>query len=664
MGLTKCAFVGDKSTCGREFTSDNHSWCIRHRLCVSSEFVYDPVVCGVCSEALKFLHAVGERRVLSQPFVHLSTAWSAVQRGAARRGLTPSWADPAVRDFLFPPGEDPPLSPSCSSVPSVSGTDVPVPAPPRPRTAPPAPRPPLPPPRPSLAPPCPALVTGVAPVPGVPPPSLPDFTSFISDFMARLSSTLDRHVPPAPSGLPGAAPLGVPGPSRPSSPLPPPPVVPPVPSPPRPVPSSPSFSPAHPDEFVEDDFGEDDHEFLSLDWLLMPDDWRALEVDGTCSVYSLEDGRLDPVPGAVPRWGTSRHSSSPAWHFRALDRSVPGPGSLPRPSSDSVRRSLDSLALLARLPPVQLVPLSEEPGRSALHVPWPGSGLDPCLASLSRWWRDSTLSTTVPSIPPASSRGRFPVLLAGSEAETQWATFFSSPSGTTASSFPAPLSVPSASSLRRLAADRVLAGFGFSSYGLVASLERATAALLDLPDLDRRVTSAGLLSLFQPLLRFTLHQSLHSLTAHAHAFMSSHASVWRTAVSPLPASAQTSVLSGDPLTPSFGSPSAVSAALASAPQVAVVLQDPPRSRRGSSRPRSSARRGAASSSTSERRSVRRSAPYPRSSGSSALAGSRARPSVPQPLSDPPSTPAPPPASVPSPRRRPFRGPHPSRGSRR
>lgn len=97
---SKCLFSRDGKACHYDFSPDGHALCVPHRSCVTSDFVYDPEACDVCSEHIKFLRTVGHVDRLSLQFSSLKKSWEAVQRSAKRKGMTPAWRDPKLRDFV------------------------------------------------------------------------------------------------------------------------------------------------------------------------------------------------------------------------------------------------------------------------------------------------------------------------------------------------------------------------------------------------------------------------------------------------------------------------------------------------------------------------------------------------------------------------------------
>lgn len=101
MSRSKCQFSRDGKSCHYEFSEDGHALCVPHRPCVSSDFVFDPDECTVCSENVKFLRMVGHVDRLSHQFTALKRSWDAVQRSAKRKGAAPSWRNPDLQEFVL-----------------------------------------------------------------------------------------------------------------------------------------------------------------------------------------------------------------------------------------------------------------------------------------------------------------------------------------------------------------------------------------------------------------------------------------------------------------------------------------------------------------------------------------------------------------------------------
>ena len=101
MPVFKCVFSREGHSCLHEFSCDGHSLCVPHRPCVSEDFVFDPEACAVCSENVKFLRTVGHVDRLSQQFSSLKKSWDAVQKSARRNGVSPSWLDSSLREFVL-----------------------------------------------------------------------------------------------------------------------------------------------------------------------------------------------------------------------------------------------------------------------------------------------------------------------------------------------------------------------------------------------------------------------------------------------------------------------------------------------------------------------------------------------------------------------------------
>lgn len=629
MPVTKCVFSRDNKGCHYEFACDGHSLCVPHRPCVNQDFVFDPEACDQCSEHVKFLRSVGKVDRLSQHFVSLKKSWDAVQRSAKRKGKSPAWRDSSLREFVMGRG---PRAPHHSSPSSASRSS-----------------------------PCPSLSEDPTPGPSSAPDGAlgssathaaaatapveltPQVQLFIRELFTELASSLRPPPPPAPSPPP------VPASETPS----------PSPAPPS-VPATPYEVQSSPVSVLS---SEDEGEVAQLSeaWVPVPCDWQVLR-DGDSRILLRRDpsapGTLVQVPDLEVCWGTSRHSLEPSWHFCPRDQASRPSASIPVPSFDELWRSLSTLGVLAGLnPPVNLSD-GEEPPRRSVGVPWAEGRADVFLRSVRDWWSQSAARTSNTQPTRPSSRLRPSVLPHGPSLDSRVGSFLAARHQR---AFPPPLSAPSADSLRQAEKDRALALESFSGVETLLLIERVLSHLTLLPDVSTTMSATVLGSHLLPLVRFALSQVAPSMTATVQQAMASHMACWRQAVATFPAAAQSSLLLSDPFLPDFGSPQAVSDALARAPQVAVVYRG-----RGSSRPSTSRARVSAapvrrtvgqrqSSSPRHQREPRRFHPYPSSRPDRHSEASRDRRSQSLSVSAAPHRRAP---------SQPFRPPSAPRGSRR
>lgn len=662
MSRVKCVFSRGEKSCSYEFSSDGHSLCVPHRLCVSEDFVYRPDLCVQCSEHVKFFRALGSVDRLSQHFLSIKKSWEAVQRSAKRKRRSASWHDPELREFLLgrPAGRSSLSTTSTGrSSPASSLADASRPSPP------PAPLeavtpPPPPPPGPAAAP--------VQPSPDV-LALLPQLQVFLRDLVADITPAIRASVaaespsgrappPPGPVSAPGSsgapdfapalgprtAPAHASSPGPPAAPSPPP-------SPPYAVASSPVTS--------EASDREESSDLLPRGWAPIEDDWEVHQ-DGDEWVVLRPDSAahdsLARVPDVHVRWGCSDYSASPAWHFRPRELPPLTSPALPCPSLEDVHSALSTLALLSGLAPPRLAPEGGDASRRAVLLSWMAGQALPFLRPLQDWWPQAASKTQggLPSRP--ASRLRAPLLPMGDGWDAQLGhLLLSRPSR----SFPPPLSSPSADALRKAERDRAAALESFSGLSSLFCLESLLRQLSASSPRGRRVSAALLCDSLLPLLRSAIYQLAPAASADVGQSLVSLMAVWRQAVAPLPPAAQASLLTADPCSLDFGSPKAVTEALARAPQVAVVYQGqsapraPPARARVAAAPRS---RPSASSPSVQRRPRQdpRRHPYPpRSSRPSSSAARSGRP---------PRGPAPPSRRV---EERPFRGPSSStRGARR
>lgn len=113
----QCLCYATFQVCCHELICDGHFLCVSHHSCMSPDFVFDRVVCGVCLENMKFLRALGRVNCLSQAFVCLRKSWEAVQQSAQCKAVSSSWRDASLRDFVLGPGShhQPRATPSSST---------------------------------------------------------------------------------------------------------------------------------------------------------------------------------------------------------------------------------------------------------------------------------------------------------------------------------------------------------------------------------------------------------------------------------------------------------------------------------------------------------------------------------------------------------------------
>ena len=643
---SKCVFQRGGKACSREFAGDGHSLCVTHRPCVSADYVYNPEMCVICTENVKFLRTLGRVDCLSHHFTSLRRSWAAVQHSARRAGLPAAWRDSELREFLLGRGSrrssrsasssvdraSSEASPGPSSAPApgtrrspVRARSSSVPASPPPASPPPSP------PGPSVEAPAPA------PAPSSPPAAAPPFilTPELRSLLSALLASSAPTVPPPPAAGPAASPL----PHRVPSPA-----VPPASPGPAPGPSAAAPPPSSPPYGVEsspisdvESSSEPAVDHLPRGWAPVPVDWEVRQ-EGLSWVLMCPDpaapGLMALVPDLQVRWGTSRYRATAQWHFKALPPPAPELESLPVPSEADLHSALAALALWAGLSPPGLAPAGPEASRRAFLLSWMQGQATNFLRPFREWWQQAAHRTT-PPLPRLAARCRVPVLPAGDDWDAQAARFLLARPPT---AFPPPLSTPSAEAVRGAERVRAHALESFSGLSLALALEALVRQLASVPDLGARLSPSELCDFLLPVLQSMAHHLAPGATVDFGEALAAQLALWRQASSHLPPATQAVLLSGDPCSPSFGSPQAVAEALARAPQVAYVYQGqpapPPSSSR--SRPTSSSSRHRGSSAAQARprpRQDSRPRPYqlcPSRSGASASAPPRPSRDVPPP----------------------------------
>ena len=641
MSLTPCSFVSGARPCHYKFKRDGHSLCVTHRPCVSPGFVFDPLVCEECSEHIKFLRLTGEVDRLSNHFSSIRRSWAAVRRSAKRRSVSPAWKDPALMAFVFGGGPSSstttastgPVSPPSGSVvgptPGPSSAPDPVgfagfsePLPTAPSTSPP------PPPAPAAG----ASASALTP-------------DVLREVVAAVVSHLSLH------GLPGVGGAAVDAPpcpsgSRDSS-------APPTDPPARGSATGPARSPSPLGSYavasspISEEEGSDvtaqAAPLLPAPWTPIPSDWVVSVVDGVPVPFCRGDSStgLVQVMGQEVCWGSSVYAPGPGWFFRPQVDRPPEPSSLPVPPLESVSDSFAVLAVLAGLSPPSLQPPGSGPARPTVGLPWMDGWSDPFFRPLRECWSSAAGGQRYVPPPRRAPRQAAPVGPIGASLDSSLAGFLVNRSPWV---FPPPLSTPSPGLQRKCEASQAAASEAFSGFQTILAIERIIDQLSLRPGVNGRLSAAVLCQHLLPLLRSAIWQwapTVSTLTAQS---LSDLMALWVPAVSSLPASAQTAILLGDPLSSSFGSPQAVSTAVTSAPQFLFVS---PRqaSRPSSSRPRGSAQRRLSSRPRPPVRPARDSGRYrpaaaPSRPGTSRRdrvdrhdrsAGSSARPAAPLPF---------------------------------
>ena len=568
MSLVKCVFSREGKNCTFDFSEDGHDMCVRHRPCVSSDFVFDPWACRVCEENVKFLKSVGRVDTLSHQYVSLKQSWAAVRRSARRKEQTATWKDTALQEFI--------VGLSCSRA-SSRGTSS------------------------SLS--SPALSShegqraGPSSAPGVsptspatpvhaPPPTEPLPEGGVTPQLRDLIQGLFREFAASLRPVSDAPPVG-------PSPVPQPAVAdPPALSSQLPGPSGVAFTSSTPyeaeaspisDDDEEPEFDDEDStseaEHLPSTWVPVPQEWSVLQ-DGDSWSLARPDpssGCLSKVPDLEVCWGVSHHSPTPAWHFRSIQ--APAPSStlpaVPRPSFEDLHRSLSTLGFLAGLSPPVVTESDEHHSFRSLGLSWTAGRSGPFLRHLQDWWTQAVAKANPGQPSPPQHRQRIPILPQGPSWDASIGTHLNTP---LPRSFTPPLLAPKQEVLR--SADRARTSAlemfsGFSSLLAVEHLLNTLAQKKDLPSLSPSVLCQYLL----PVLHNALWQLAPSLSGEVGRYLSEALSIWKTATASLPATAQSALLTADPFSPDFGSATAVSEAVARAPQVAVVYRG-----RGPSRP--------------------------------------------------------------------------------
>lgn len=632
MSLVKCSFSHEGKKCGHDFSEDGHTLCVRHRPCVSPEFVFDPVTCGVCEENVTFLRSVGSVNPLTQQFVSLKRSWAAVRRSAKRKHREPAWKDTELQVFVLGHGK----SGASSRAPSSSSRSSPASSHHDGHSEPPA----LPTQEPAAPPSATPLLTAVD------VSSLP-IRDWIREIVMEVSTSLTpvpsvpvsgppRAPPPTPPVAARNAPSSVQGTSGLAS------------ASPYAVNSSPVSDVGEDSVSSEDEAARPEADPLPGTWFPVPQEWNVMQEGDSWVVMrpGVAPDEFVKLPDHEVRWGVSHHSSTPAWHFKSLHAPAPptAASSLPRPAFEDVQRALTTLALVVGLePPVVSESDASHPCRS-LGISWMEGLAVPFLKHLQEWWYTTASSTK--SDPPArpTPRVQVPVLPTGPLWDSTVAEYLRSLPPRT---FPPPLASPSKEELRASGRSRPasLESFsGFSSLLVLDILLQRMARQQDLPSLSPSVLAEYLL----PILRNAVWQLASPVSGELGRSLLDDLTAWRRATAPLPPTARASLLHSDPCSPAFGSASAVSEALARAPQVAVVYKGQESSRPSSSKGKkhsSSSNRPfrAPASRSRQQRDVRHHPYSPRPSRSSSH----------QEYRDRPRHPAPPPSYRPQ-QRRPFR----------
>ena len=572
MPTVKCVFSREGRQCSHDFSSDGHSLCVPHRPCVSADFVFDPEVCGVCGENVKFLRTLGYVDRLSQHFTSIRKSWEAVQRSAKRKGHSASWSDPALREFLLGRGSRRSSASASSSADRASSspsTSEPLPPPSSVASAPPPASPTVP----HLSPPTPPPPPPTAPASPPPPPPSGPVTPQVEDLLRTLVAQLGASRPPAPT-TPPVRPAAAP-----SSPL----LPDPSPGPSAPLPDSPPFygvdaSPVSEDE----DAPEPPTPQLPRGWAPVPPTWEVVQ-QGDQWVLQVPDPSAADAMAVAPnkqvRWGTSRHSPSPRWHFRLTDLPPRAPASIPSPAIEELANAFDSLGLWAGLSPPVLSPDGPEATHRHVDLAWMQGQAMPFLRPLRDWWPEAAVKAQ-PSPPPrVASRARAHVMPLGSDWDAAVGRFLLSRPPT----IPPPLSSPSAEVRRVAERDKALSLESFSGLSALLALEALMRQMSTKEDLATLVTPSLLCEYFLPMLHGALLQLAPSVSADLGRALSSQLALWKQATASLPPAAQTALLAADPCAPDFTSSRAVADALSRAPQVHVVYQGLPTPRGGLSR---------------------------------------------------------------------------------
>ena len=565
MPTSKCSFVREGRSCSHDFSSDGHSLCVPHRPCVSPDFLFDPDLCGVCSENIKFLRALGHVDRLSQHFTSIRKSWEAVQRSAKRKGRTAAWRDASLREFVLGRGSrrssvsassSDHASPSTSATESVPHSDA------GPSEAPPSAAPSAPP----VAPPAPL---SPPPAPSPPPPA-PGFPAEVTDLLRTLVAQLGAAQPPAPPPAPAAPAAAAPVPSTP------------VQGPSSPPPSPPPYG-APPSPTSEDD-GEQDAQtpLLPRGWAPVPSTWEV-GPDGDQWVLRVPDpaagGAMTVAQNKQVRWGCSTHAPTPQWHFRVIDLPPRAPPSIPCHSPDQLYNSLDSLGMWAGLSPAVPDPEVPGPSRRTVGLPWIQGLALPFLTPHRDWWPQAVVKQQPGPPPRVTPRSRAHVFPLGGEWDEAVGRFLLS----RPPSFPPPLAAPSAETIRVAERDRGLSLESFSGLSALLGLEALMRQMAGKPDLGDLVSPSLLCEYFLPVLRCAIHQLSPSVSADFGRALTAQMAVWHQAVAPLPPATQTALLAADPCSPDYGSSRAVTEALSRAPQVHVVYQGHATPRPGPSR---------------------------------------------------------------------------------
>ena len=553
MPTSKCSFVSDGRHCSYDFSSDGHLLCVPHRPCVSPDFVFDPDVCSVCSENVKFLRTLGYVDRLSQHFTSIRKSWEAVQRSAKRKGRTATWRDASLREFVLGRGSrrpsvsasassSGPASPSTSSSGSVPPPDA-GPSQPPPSAASSAPPPaPLSPP-PARSPP--------------PPPPAPAFPAEVTDLLRTLVAQLGAVQPPAPPPSPAVPATAAPVPS----------------TDPGQVPSVPPSQYGAPSSPTSEDDGEQDAQtpLLPRGWAPVPSTWEVGQ-DGDQWVLRVPDpaagGAMTVAPNKQVRWGSSLHAPAPQWHFRAGDLPPRAPPTIPCHSPDQLYNALDSLGMWAGLAPAVLDPEVPGPSRRTMGLPWIQGLALPYLTPLRDWWPQAVVKQQPGPPPRVAPRSRAHMFPLGAEWDEVVGRYLLA----RPSSFPPPLAAPSAEAVRMAERDRGLSLESFSGLSALLAVEALMRQMAGKADLGELVSPSLLCEYFLPVLRCAIHQLAPSVSADFGRALTAQMAVWHQAVAPLPPATQTALLTTDPCSPAFGSPRAVTEALSRAPQVHVVYQ--------------------------------------------------------------------------------------------
>ena len=596
MPLSKCSFSREGKTCRYEFADDGHSLCVSHRPCVREDWGYDPTLCVICTENVKFLKTVGKVDRLSHQFSSLKRSWEAVKRSARRKGVQALWRDASLRQFVLGRSAQF-VSPSRESSSSRSSPHSPSPggplagpsssvldsaAPPPPSVAAAPPTPPLgaataapPPPSPSGAGPSPPSSAEVDVAPGV--------RRLLTDLFAEFAASF-RPPPAAPAPLAPPSPLPpVPSaaPSTPPSTAPPAPYV---------VESSPvsdvgADGDAGSGTDAEPDVGEGPA-LLPAGWWPVPPGWQVVPGELVHTILRPAPDRpntLEPVPDQQARWGVSAYSSTPCWHFAPQAHQPPPAHSMPAPPFEEVRTTFSSLAALSTAPSPVVSADGEPNARLSLGLPWAAGQVEAFFRSVREWW-PLAASQAQPSQPsrPAPRR-RAPVVPSGTSWDAQMGSFLLSKD---APYFPPPLATPTTESLRTAEKARAAALEAFSGLSTLIGMESLLRRLSDQPALASSLSGKTVCDLVLPLLRSAVWQLAPSSSAEVGRAMSCHLAAWRQAVAPLPPAAQAALLAVDPVKEDFGTARAVADALARAPQVAVVYRGQSSSRSAPPRGRS------------------------------------------------------------------------------